>query len=141
MTIELQKSGFLLVAVLLLCLFVRFGWRGGLVAGIAMFFSLGCHEAGHLAAAVAEGVKVKRIGLCLKGSYIIREQSADPLEEAIIASGGLGLNLLLAVLAWPYWPWLAVLNLVLFVSNALPFNGSDGQRLLRCIKKMKTLPH
>ena len=108
-----------------------------MVASLATFFSLVCHELGHVAAAIVEGVKVKAIGLCLKGSYIIREQSPEPLEEAIIACGGLGFNFVLAVLAWPYWRWLALLNLVLFISNALPFRGSDGQRLLGCLRKCR----
>ena len=137
MRVEFQKSSLLLVALLLLCLFVQFGWQRGIAASLAAFFSLACHELGHVAAAIVEGVKVKAIGLCLKGSYIIREQSPEPLEEAIIASGGLGFNFVLAILAWPYWRWLGLLNLVLLVSNALPFEGSDGQRLLACLRKWR----
>jgi Zn-dependent protease len=133
MRVEFKKSGLLLVSVLLLCLLIRFGLRGAIVASFATLFSLACHELGHVAAAFAEGVKVKRIGICLKGTYIVREQSPEPLEEAIIATGGLGCNLLLAAIAWPYWRWLGLLNLVLFVSNALPFAGSDGQRVLRSL--------
>ncbi len=134
MRVEFKKSGLLLVFVLLLCLLIRFGWRGGIVASLATFLSLACHEVGHIAAAVVEGVRVKGIGLCLKGSYIVRERSPEPLKEAIIATGGLGINLLLAVTAWPYWQWLGLLNLVLFVANALPFEGSDGQRVLRSLR-------
>ncbi len=137
MRVEITKSGLLLVAVLLACLFIRFGWRGGMVAGLATGFSLACHEMGHIAAALAEGVEVKRIGLCLKGSYIVREQSSEPLVEAIVSAGGLACNFVVAIIAWPHWPWLSLLNFVLFVSNALPFHGSDGQRILRCLLRRK----
>jgi len=56
MKVGVRKSGLLLVTVLLLSLFTRFGWRGGILASVATFFSLACNEIGEHSCPVPEPV-------------------------------------------------------------------------------------
>ena len=111
---------------------IRLGNWGGLVAGILIVASLMIHEIGHLAMAQCLGVRVKAIGLCLKGAYVRRSSSPEPLSELLIAASGPAANALLF-----FWlrdgnavaRWVAMLNLVLAASSLLPVGPSDGQRI------------
>jgi Zn-dependent protease len=95
----------------------------------ASVLSLSAHEAGHIIAARCCGVKVKKIGFCWRGVYLVRE--AGPLREnLIITLAGPLTNLLLAGL-WHWFPLFALVNLVNAVSNLLPFEGADGTRARR----------
>lgn len=85
------------------------------------------HEAGHAAAAVAQGLKIRKVGISWKGAYVIR-QAGTPLQNATVALAGPVVNAILFMLL-PGDMGLA--NLMLAVINLLPFKGSDGRAIFR----------
>ena len=94
--------------------------------------SLFVHEAGHICAARATGVAVKRIGITWRGPYIVRE-TGSPVTNAIVSAAGPLVNLILAAIIWQNWPTAALVNLVLGLGNLIPTPTSDGLRVLRGI--------
>lgn len=108
----------------------------GLILGVLTVLSLILHECGHLMSAHLLRVKVKEIGLCLKGSYIRREQSRKPMDEAAISLSGPMVNTLMAALLWSasgMAHWLAIFNLILAASNLIPLPSSDGLRAVNAV--------
>jgi Zn-dependent protease len=89
--------------------------------------SLILHEAAHVSTALALGLRVKRIGVSLKGPYIVRERGT-PWENALVSLAGPSVNLLIALFYWDLAPQLALINLVLGAFNLLPIPHSDGRR-------------
>ena len=119
---------------------IRLGTGEAAGAAALLILSLLVHEVGHLAMAQSLGVRVKAIGLCLKGAYLRRSMSNKPLFELLIASAGPAANLLL--FAWfrdgnQLAHWVALLNLVLAVSNLLPIPHSDGSRIMSSWKELR----
>ena len=105
----------------------------GLLLGLLTVASLLLHELGHLLVAWASGVKVREIGLCLRGSYIQRERASTTFDEGAIALAGPLVNLLVAAALWGVpgvGHWLMIYNLILAVSNLVPLPGTDGRRVL-----------
>ena len=100
----------------------------------ACILSLSVHEAGHLIAARYFGVKVKKIGICWRGVYIVREAGPLP-DNLVITLAGPITNLLLVGL-WHWFPLFAIVNLVTAVSNLLPLKGADGDRALDYAKQL-----
>jgi Zn-dependent protease len=97
----------------------------------SVLISVVLHEAAHLVTAVALKVKVKHVGLSLRGPYIVRE-SGTPVENTLISLAGPGINLILCILfyhaAWTF----GFVNGFLSLFNLLPFiPSSDGQRVYR----------
>ena len=106
----------------------------GLLLGALTVASLLLHECGHILAARVQGVKVREMGLCLKGSYIRREEARRPLDDAAISLSGPLMNALIAASLWTVpgvGHWLAIYNLVLLVSNLAPVPGCDGWRAFK----------
>ncbi len=104
----------------------------GMLLGVLGVVSLLLHECGHMLAAQSLGVKVREIGLCLKGSYVRREPARDPIEDAAIALSGPMVNAMVAAALWTIpgvCHWLAIYNLILAISNLAPLPGSDGRRV------------
>ena len=97
------------------------GYWIGAAAGMVL------HECGHVAAALTLGVRVKRIGVGLKGIYTVREQGS-PAANAAISLAGPMVNLLLALVWWHLGDcgWV---NLVIGMVNLAPFPNSDGLRV------------
>src|SRR5689334_7715816 len=94
------------------------------------------HELAHVLTAWLNGIRIKRIGICWKGPYLVREAGL-PLANFCVALSGPVLNLVLAVLSWYSEPQFAVINLVLAVSNLLPFiPGGDGQHALAALQNL-----
>ena len=96
--------------------------------------AMALHEAGHLVAARVVGVKVKRVGFCWKGMYTVRE-AGPPAKNALISSAGPLTNLAL-IIFWYWSPTFGLANLCCAVCNLLPIRGSDGNRILRCLREM-----
>lgn len=108
-------------------------------------YLLGCaaaivlHELGHLLAAWVTGIRIKRVGISWKGPYIVRERGHD-LVNACVALAGPALNLVVAVCCWNSGPQFALINLVLGISNLLPFvPGGDGQHAMASIRTLRVL--
>ncbi len=104
----------------------------GLLLGILAML---LHEAGHLVAALAIGIRVKRIGLRWKGLYTVRE-AGPPAKNIVISLAGPCVNLLL-IATWPWWPTFGLANLCYTFFNLLPLQGSDGDRVLKCWHQMR----
>ena len=100
------------------------------------------HELAHVVAAIALGVRVKRVGISWRGPYIVREQGT-PLASFLIALAGPGLNLLLAFGFWGFSPEFGLVNLLLGGYNLLPFiPGLDGSNALAALRKLRPFaPH
>jgi Zn-dependent protease len=92
------------------------------------------HEAGHLLAALAVGIKIRGVGLRWKGLYTVRE-AGPPAKNLLVSLAGPLTNLLL-ILSWHWSPTFGLANLCFGVCNLLPIGGSDGERVLRCWREM-----
>jgi Zn-dependent protease len=94
------------------------------------------HECGHLAAAVALGVRVKRVGIQWnKGIFTVREQGTVN-QNLMIALAGPSVNLLLMAVE-PWFPMFSLANLCCVLANMLPIEGSDGFRVADCWRRIR----
>ncbi len=137
--IEATEGALLLLAILCALSALALGPIGGLVGGTLVIASLLVHEFGHWTTARLFGVKVKAVGLCLKGAYIRRTDSRDALIELVIAMSGPVANLLLFLLFRTdsaVLSWVAELNLVLALSNLIPIAGTDGHRIVGSLSRI-----
>jgi len=107
------------------------------VFGVLYFglLAMAVHEAAHIVAAWALGIKVKSVGFSWKGMYTVRE-AGSPAKNLLVSFAGPLINLLLI----PLWPWstmFSLANLCVGVCNLLPIQGSDGDRMLSIWKGMR----
>jgi membrane-associated protease RseP (regulator of RpoE activity) len=111
-------------------------FQGMGLALVAMAF----HEAAHILAAQALGVRVKKVGFGWKGMYTVRDPGT-PNKNLPISLAGPLMNLAL-ILSWHWFPTFGLANLVCGFVNLLPIEGSDGARVQRCWQQMhkKELP-
>jgi Zn-dependent protease len=100
------------------------------------FLAMALHEAGHWIAATAVGVKVKAIGLCWKGVYLVRE-SGPPAKNLLISLAGPLMNVALIAVMWQWSHKFGMANVCFAVCNLLPIRGSDGDRALTCWQEMQ----
>ena len=125
------------VFLVLLCVVIGVrivGWQLGLPAGALLLASLLLHEAGHIFTATLLRVPVSEVGVKLAGLYIKRSRALRHRDEILIAASGPLVNLLVVIplIFVPHLgPQLAMCNLVLGVTNLLPFPSSDGLRIVR----------
>ncbi|MFF8994571.1 site-2 protease family protein [Streptomyces sp. NPDC014983] len=130
-------------------------WAAGLGAAVVFFASLLAHEVAHAVVARHNGVAVDDIVLWLLGGVArLKSEASSPAAELRIAGvgplvslllGGLFLlgTWLLALVSAPrllveVTAWLAGINLLLAVFNALPAAPLDGGRLLRAFLWWRT---
>jgi Zn-dependent protease len=104
----------------------------GLLLGV---LAMALHEAAHLVAALALGIRVKNVGFCWKGLYTVRE-AGPPAKNILISLAGPLTNLLL-IACWPLSKSFGLANLCFFFFNLLPLRGSDGDRVLICWDQMR----
>jgi Zn-dependent protease len=98
------------------------------------------HEAAHIVVAIALGVRIKKIGLGWKGMYTVRDPG-PPAKNMLVSLAGPLVNLAL-ILSWHWFPTFGLANFCCFAANAVPIQGSDGDRALTCWQQMhkKDLP-
>ncbi|MFF3906477.1 site-2 protease family protein [Streptomyces sp. NPDC001848] len=130
-------------------------WLAGLGAAVVFFASLLAHELAHAVVARRNGVAVDDIVLWLLGGVArLKSEASNPAAELRIAGVGPLVSLLLGGLfllgAWlldlvsaprllvEVVTWLAGINLLLAVFNALPAAPLDGGRLLRAFLWWRT---
>lgn len=94
------------------------------------------HEFGHLATSLMIGIKVKSVGLCMKGMYIVRE-AGSPSKNLLISLAGPLTNVALVLLFWNVSTKFALANLCLAICNLAPVRGSDGDRALVCLQQIQ----
>ncbi|WP_129842453.1 site-2 protease family protein [Streptomyces sp. RFCAC02] len=124
----------------------------GLAAALLFLLSLLAHELAHAVVARRHGIPVEDITLWLLGGATrLRDEAPGPAAEARVAGAGplvsVVLGLLCAGCAWAAGAggpvaeavaWLAAVNLLLGVFNALPAAPLDGGRLLRAFLWWRT---
>ncbi|MDK1474797.1 site-2 protease family protein [Streptomyces sp. 549] len=125
-------------------------WLTGLLAALVFMLSLLCHEMSHALVARRNGVEVEDITLWLLGGMArLKSEAPTPAAEVRIAGVGPLVSLLLgvlfgflAVLSGALYgaglvvealAWLAGINVLLALFNALPAAPLDGGRLLRAL--------
>ncbi|MFF0110527.1 site-2 protease family protein [Streptomyces hirsutus] len=130
-------------------------WAAGLCTALVFFASLLAHELAHAVVARRNGVEVDDIVLWLLGGAArLRTEASSPGAELRIAGVGPLVSLLLGGLfalgAWlldlasgpgvvvEMVAWLAGINVLLAVFNALPAAPLDGGRLLRAFLWWRT---
>lgn len=94
------------------------------------------HEFGHLATSLMVGIKVKSIGLCMKGMYIVRE-AGSPAKNMLVSLAGPLTNVALILMFWGHSPKFVLANMCLAICNLAPVTGSDGDRVMHCIEQMQ----
>lgn len=95
------------------------------------------HEIAHVLCAFAIGLRIKKVGLSWKGPHIVREQG-KPLENAVVSLAGPLINIINSVLFWRISPLFAQVNLILGLSNIMPFvPESDGQRAWKALRQLR----
>jgi hypothetical protein len=94
------------------------------------------HETGHLITSFAVGLKVKSIGLCRKGFYIVRE-AGTPSENLLVTLAGPLTNVALLVIFWDTSSAFTLANMCFAICNLAPVRGSDGDRALDCLRAMQ----
>ena len=83
------------------------------------------HEFGHLATSLMVGIKVKSVGMCMKGMYIVRE-AGSPMKNMLVSLAGPLTNVALLLLFWHVSTTFALANLCFAICNLAPVKGSDG---------------
>ena len=94
------------------------------------------HELAHVVATVALRVRLYQIGMSWRGPFI-RRDPGTVIQNLTIALAGPGTNLLLAFIMRRMNPGFALSNLVLGITNLLPFPSSDGSRVLCLLKTIR----
>ena len=121
----------------------------GVVAALLFFLSILLHELGHSVVSQRCGIPVPSITLLFIGGLAeISREPDDPRMELKIAAAGPAVSLVLVVvyeaLAWVcnaagfpegtvIFKWLAAVNLLLVLFNAIPGYPLDGGRILRAL--------
>lgn len=93
------------------------------------------HEVGHLLAALAVGIRIKNVGFCWKGMYTVREPG-PPAKNVLVSLAGPMVNVVL-MFTWHWSPTFGLANLCFALFNLLPLKGSDGERILICLRDMQ----
>jgi len=112
------------------------GWFFPFFHGIFLgLLAMALHETAHVVAAIGVGIKVKSVGFCWKGLYTVRE-AGPPVKNVFVSLAGPLTNLAL-ILCWYWSPTFGLANLCFAAFNLLPIQGSDGDRVLKCLSQMQ----
>ena len=94
------------------------------------------HECGHLCAAFALGVRVKKVGVKWnKGLYTVREPGSVQ-QNLLVSIAGPFVNLILIATS-PWMPVFGLANFCYALANMLPIEGSDGYRIAGCWRRIR----
>jgi Zn-dependent protease len=114
-----------------------FRWFVPFFSGLFLgLIAMAAHECGHVVAALALGVRVKRVGVQWnRGMFTVREQGSA-VQNLIIALAGPSVNLFLIALE-PWFPLFGLANVCCVLANMLPMQGSDGYRVAMCWRQIR----
>jgi len=110
-----------------------FSLAGTMFLGVA---AMVLHEFGHLVTSLMVGIKVKSVGLCMKGMYIVRE-AGSPAKNLLVSLAGPLTNVALLLLFWHVSETFALANMCLAICNLAPVRGSDGDRVWACLEQIQ----
>lgn len=125
-------------------------WTMGAIGALGLFASILFHELSHALIACRRGVKMNGITLFIFGGVAEMEsEPEDARTELLTAIAGPAATVVLIAVLWPLaslatlqeWPllvratlsYLATINLVLLIFNAIPAFPLDGGRVLRAV--------
>jgi Zn-dependent protease len=112
-------------------------WIFSLVGTMSLgIIAMVLHEFGHLVTSLMVGIKVKSVGMCLKGMYIVRE-AGSPMKNLLVSLAGPLTNVALILLFWHVSTTFTLANLCLAICNLAPVRGSDGDRAWTCFEQMQ----
>ena len=106
---------------------------GTLLLGVS---AMVLHEFGHLATSLMVGIKVKSVGMCMKGMYIVRE-AGSPMKNLLISLAGPLTNVALILIFWNVSTTFTLANLCFAICNLAPVRGSDGDRAWTCFEQLQ----
>jgi hypothetical protein len=98
--------------------------------------AMALHETGHLITSLAVGLKVRGVGLCMKGFYIVRE-AGTPSKNLLVTLAGPLTNIALLIIFWHASSVFTLANMCFAICNLAPVKGSDGDRALDCLRDMQ----
>jgi Zn-dependent protease len=110
-----------------------FSLAGTMLLGIS---AMVLHEFGHLATSLMVGIQVQRVGMCMKGMYIVRE-AGTPMKNLLVSLAGPLTNVALILLFWNVSTTFTLANLCLAICNLAPVRGSDGDRVWTCFEQLQ----
>jgi Zn-dependent protease len=93
------------------------------------------HELAHAAVSECCGLPVKGLRFSW-GSIGIVRPVGRPAANLFVSLAGPAMSLLVAWLAWPHFRTFGLANLLIGALNLLPMRGSDGGRVLGCLKRL-----
>lgn len=121
-------------------------FSGNAVHSFLIFLAAGIHEAGHILAASALGIKIKEMRLDLIGASLMTSGIHSYRDERILCAAGPFFNLVGILFSYPlqrflisrsilpqaaeYLGFFCVACLGLMLINLLPVRGFDGGRIL-----------
>ena len=122
-------------------------WAMGAVTAMLFFLCVLLHELGHSVVAQRNGIPVRSITLFIFGGVSqITEEATKPLTDFLMASAGLAVSLLLALLFAALQPlvagvppllalaqYLTYINGLLLLFNLIPGFPLDGGRMFRAV--------
>jgi len=112
-------------------------WIFSLVGTMSLgIIAMVLHEFGHLVTSLMVGIKVKSVGMCMKGMYIVRE-AGSPMKNLLVSLAGPLTNVALILLFWHVSTTFTLANLCLAICNLAPVRGSDGDRAWTCFEQMQ----
>jgi Zn-dependent protease len=112
-------------------------WIFSLVGTMSLgIIAMVLHEFGHLVTSLMVGIKVKSVGMCMKGMYIVRE-AGSPMKNLLVSLAGPLTNVALILLFWHVSTTFTLANLCLAICNLAPVRGSDGDRAWTCFQQMQ----
>jgi len=112
-------------------------WIFSLVGTMSLgIIAMVLHEFGHLVTSLMVGIKVKSVGMCMKGMYTVRE-AGSPMKNLLVSLAGPLTNVALILLFWHVSTTFTLANLCLAICNLAPVRGSDGDRAWTCFEQMQ----
>jgi hypothetical protein len=93
---------------------------------LCALLALVLHECGHVLACYAVGLKVRKVGICLKGPYT-RRQAGTPIQNFVVTASGPLVNFL-ALFLFRFFPTFAFVSFVVLLIQLIPLKIADGPR-------------
>ena len=106
--------------------------------GLAILSVIACHEAGHAAAALALGYRVRPFARIYAAgiAVVVPDTGLPPAHDLTIALAGPAASFALTAATMTSQPVLAGLSAIVGLLNLVPLPGSDGMRAWRACRAL-----